>query len=151
MIKKYKGGLQALATLACLGMASPSLAFLPLTDANISNEYIVTSMPLTKSPGCPLVGSIFFLPGGILKGNFITDMARSKFKSFKGNYSLTNGKDITFTADSGVPLANLNGTIARSIPPADKRNPPVEYLIITTATAACSNEKYKLTLTADEE
>lgn len=131
-------------------LASSSLFAATLINANIASEYIVTSMPMTKSPGCPLVGSILFRPGGTLTGTFVTDMARSKAIPFVGSYTLTGGKDITFTSTTqNVPLSNLNGTIARSVI-VDKRRPPIESLIITTATEACSGETYKLTLTTDD-
>ena len=122
-----------------------------LINANIAGEYVVTSMPLKKSPGCPLVGGIQFFPGGTLIGTFVTDMARSKSMAFKGRYSLKNGKDITFSSDtSEVPLSNINGVIEKTVITNPKR-PPVAQLVITTSTSQCPGEKYKLTVYVDEE
>ena len=135
-----------------LALATDAIAeTIPLINANLASEYIVTGMPMTKSPNCPLIGSINFEPGGTLQGTFITDMARSKYVPFSGSYTLTNGKDIKFKSDSGlVPLSNLDGTIARAVI-TNKKRPPVERFIITTASVKCPNELYKLTLTELEE
>ncbi len=144
---------RAFAGLAFAGLALPSIghAGLPLTDANISNAYAVTSMPMNKSQSCPLVGGIVFLPGGVLRGTFITDTAKSLFKNFMGTYVLSAGGNITFTANNGVPLGNLNGVIARAALGPDVRHPPVEYLVLKTAAGSvCSNEVYKLALTEEE-
>ena len=135
-----------------------------LINATIASEYVVTSMPMTK-PGCPLLGYLRFFPGGSLQGIFVTDMARSKSIPFNGTYILTDGKKITFTSENpAVPMGNINGSIARSIPvPATQsysinNQPrklttgiPIEYLILTTATTECPNEQYKLTLTMNDE
>ncbi len=142
-----------LASIAIAGLALTSIGHgaLPLTDANISNAYAVTSMPMNKSPSCPLVGGIVFLPGGVLRGTFITDTAKSLFKNFMGTYVLSAGGKITFTANNGVPLGNLNGVIARAAPGPDVRHPPVEYLVLKTdAGSVCSNQVYKLALTEEE-
>ena len=97
------------------------------------------------------IGSLQLFPGGTLTGTFVTDMARSKARLFTGSFAVSNSKDVSFHSDAAdVPLANLNGTITRSVV-TDKRRPPVEYLLITTATAACMNQVYKLALTTSEE
>ena len=141
-----------LASIAFAGLALASIGHgaLPLTDANIANAYVVTSMPMNKSPSCPLVGGIVFLPGGVLRGTFITDTAKSLFKNFMGTYVLSASGNITFTANNGVPLGNLNGVIARAAPGPDVRHPPVEHLVLKTAAGSvCSNEVYKLALTEE--
>jgi hypothetical protein len=152
--KKYlERGMLASVAFVALGLVASSIvnAALPLTDANISNPYIVTSMPMRMSPQCPLIGGIVFLPGGVLRGTFITDTARSLFKNFRGTYALTAGGNIKFTANNSVPLSNLNGVIARAAPGPDVRHPPVEYLVLTTAAGSvCSNQVYKLALTEEE-
>lgn len=118
----------------------------PLQVSNVAGEYIITQMPMDKSPGCPLVGAFQLLPNGTVKGMFVTDMARSKAIAFSGTFAVSNGKDITFTSTtSAVPLANINGTIARAVV-VDKMSPPVERFVITTTTAACPGQQYKLTL-----
>jgi hypothetical protein len=124
-----------------------------LMNANIASEYVVTSMPMTKSPACPLIGYMQFFPGGTITGMFITDMARSKAKKFTANYAITGGKDISFSNvdQPDVPVQNINGTLTRSLV-TDPKRPPIEYLILRTGTGGpCPNETYKLTLTGDEE
>ena len=161
MLNKFKLALVGVLSLACGGMAGRGAAGnIALINANIASEYVVTSMPIDKSPGCPMVGSIRFFAGGTLTGNFVTDMARSKSIPFTGSYTLTGGANITFSSDvAQVPLRNMNGTIVRSAGvtftknvQANRRNPPpIDYLVITAHTAQCVNGVYKLTLTLPEE
>lgn len=141
------------ATVLFGAMGSAATPPVVLINANIASEYVVTSMPMTKSPACPLIGYIQFFPGGNLIGMFVTDMARSKAKKFTATYTLTNGKDIVFSNvdQPDVPLANINGTISRSVI-TNPKHPPIEYLVLkTSATGPCPNETYKLTLALEEE
>ena len=135
---------------ACVISAPVSLAQ-GLMNANIAGEYVVTSMPMKKTPGCPLIGGIRFFPGGSLTGVFVTDMARSKSIAFTGGYTIRNGMDISFTSDnSEVPLSHINGKITKTVI-TNPKSPPVAQLIITTSTTQCPAEMYKLTVFVDEE
>ena len=122
----------------------------PMINANIVSDYIITAAP-TNKPECPFIGFMRFLPGGDLVGILITDMARSKAKIFSGRYTLTNGKNISFSSkDAAIPLANINGTLTWS-PILDPLNPPIDRLTLTTDTPNCPSQTYKFALYSDDE
>ncbi|MCX6104285.1 MAG: hypothetical protein NTY08_00415 [Proteobacteria bacterium] len=146
----FEVGFCSMPAKAQMQVNSPSPTWIGLMNANIASEYVVTAMPMTKS-GCPLIGYVRFFPGGTLKGVLITDMARSKAKFVSGKYSIANGKDIKFISDDPqVLLANMNGTIAFSSL-TDPKNPPIDRLVLKTATPGCNAQTYKFSLTMDDE
>ena len=147
-----------------LGSRSDAQSTITLINANVASEYMVTSMQLNKAPACPIMGYLWIFPGGTLIGRYITDMARSKSIQFNGAYTLTNGTDIKFTSeDPTVPIANMNGTIARAVSGAmakptsvkaikeSKFRPVAESFVITTNSAACPGGTYKLTTFEEDE
>ena len=146
----FEVGLCSMPAKAQVYVNSPSPTWIGLMNANIASEYVVTGMPMTNS-GCPLLGYVRFFPGGTLRGILVTDMARSKAKFVSGKYSIANGKDIKFISDDAqIPLANMNGIIAFSSV-TDPKNPPIDRLVLKTATPACNAQTYKFSLTMDDD